>query len=167
MERSPFQRLPAELRNSIYERALSAPGPISGRYSHKDAAWTFELTFKYGITLGITRTCRQIYNESKDLVFALNSFEIKATFDGITGSWLRFSGRFLGLQLSLMRSIAFYVEHELCELLLWREQINPLLAPLGIRLIVRVSEGDESVPDRRVVVMMDKFEDCRLELALE
>lgn len=64
MDKSPFKKLSAELRNNIYELVLSSPDPICISVD----------TDEYASMSAITRVCRQIRNESVLLYHSVNSF---------------------------------------------------------------------------------------------
>lgn len=69
MDDSPLNRLPAELRNRIYELV----------FDKHDVIPTVPLR-KLSKYNGLTRTCRQIRKETHGMFFALNKFELKLTF---------------------------------------------------------------------------------------
>jgi len=64
MDNSPLARLPSELRNRVYELALTVQMdyPIYLR--------------DIDLHIGLTRTCRQARNESRPMFYAFNRFEI-------------------------------------------------------------------------------------------
>lgn len=107
MDCSPLNRLPAELRNEIYELVLTAPGPIFTRYSYKDDNWICDMRFKYGNLLAITQTCKRIHTECEGVFFSLNTFEITTMPNEIFMSWLSFRKHFLMTYVRSPRLVVF------------------------------------------------------------
>lgn len=83
MDALPLGRLPAELRNEIYELALSLGRPIPVWYQHvtQDGTETQTLelrtTSDFLSTLALTTTCRQLRRETADMFFACNAFSLE------------------------------------------------------------------------------------------
>lgn len=108
MDQSPLNKIAAELRNQIYELVLTAPGPISGRFSFKDQTWIFDLKHRYGDLLAITRTCKAIHSECDQMIWSLNTFGIDTTRSEYLYYNLRLFRSFMGAgAAALVRSIAF------------------------------------------------------------
>lgn len=82
---SPFNRIPAELRNRIYEFALTQPCDII--IGVKSAPPTFYLkndgSNKHSLSLA--QTCKAIWKECRQLFFAVNAFYIRLqpAFNGL------------------------------------------------------------------------------------
>lgn len=90
MDASPLNRLAPELRNRIFELALSQQLPIRItnhiRDSRKSGLLRFEKSDRYGGKFyksplqptALTRTCKQLHSETARLFYALNWFIISA-----------------------------------------------------------------------------------------
>lgn len=66
MKRSPFLRLPPEIRDKIYRLSLTT----------QDGSPIFTGTPKGTITVNLIYVCRQIYNESAHIIFTENKFSL-------------------------------------------------------------------------------------------
>ncbi|KAK4546299.1 hypothetical protein LTR36_001976 [Oleoguttula mirabilis] len=81
MDHSPLARLPAELRDDIYERALHQDWPIRAPWYPKETVGvdidTIIDTAAYSEqAVALTRTCKQIRRESLGLFYSTNIFHI-------------------------------------------------------------------------------------------
>ncbi|KAK5122088.1 hypothetical protein LTR85_004334 [Meristemomyces frigidus] len=74
MEASPLKKLPAELRNRIYEMALQHEDAIIIR---TDGA--FDELSASGLPLALTATCREIRNDTLKMFYANNAFHFHTT----------------------------------------------------------------------------------------
>ena len=75
MENSPLRKLPAELRNQIYELVLTEKYPI---VTSKGLDYRRQITYLgKRHQMGITRTCKEIHAESANLFHALNTFVLQ------------------------------------------------------------------------------------------
>ena len=83
MDDSPLGRLPAELRNQIYGLVMYESIPIHVGLKNakraKDALSVHRWGRKIMRGLALVLTCRQIYQESSSLYFAINTFEFSNT----------------------------------------------------------------------------------------
>lgn len=85
MENSPLAKLPAELRNNIWELALRADKPVevTGDYYIEAPPVDFKLApnqvQEMAKALALTQTCRQIHSECILLFFHVNTFEFDST----------------------------------------------------------------------------------------
>jgi len=84
MEASPSSRLPAELRNQIYEHVLAHSDYIS--FSVAEAPYAAECR-EYKL-LALTTTCRQLRWECIPILYSINNFTIHsapydACYDGV------------------------------------------------------------------------------------
>ncbi|KAK5115850.1 hypothetical protein LTR85_009444 [Meristemomyces frigidus] len=80
MDHSPLARLPAELRNEIYELALTqaeAVVDIGQRWEWRARGGGIYQVTSIGEALAITKTCKQIRQESASIFFSTNTFDIK------------------------------------------------------------------------------------------
>lgn len=77
MDASPLNKLPAELRNNIYELALHNPGGIDIDVMFANKIITAQASQQL---LALTETCKQIRQESLPLFYATNTFSF-ATSD--------------------------------------------------------------------------------------
>ena len=83
MDHSPFSKLPAELRNNIYELAIREPGAVAisveNGYIGKRAFQARPVG--YGARrLALTMTCQEIRNETTAMYYNINSFSITLDF---------------------------------------------------------------------------------------
>ncbi|KAK5115831.1 hypothetical protein LTR85_009425 [Meristemomyces frigidus] len=74
MDHSPLSRLPAELRNRIYELALHQDTPVRARFANQRPRLQFKYTDN---ALALVRSCKQIRAESAGLFCSANSFRIE------------------------------------------------------------------------------------------
>ncbi|KAK5122089.1 hypothetical protein LTR85_004335 [Meristemomyces frigidus] len=74
MEASPLKRVPAELRNRIYELALHKPEGIIVR-SYVPKMWA-----RRYVSIGLTMTCRELRRDATSMFYATNIFSIVADF---------------------------------------------------------------------------------------
>ncbi|KAK5115830.1 hypothetical protein LTR85_009424 [Meristemomyces frigidus] len=72
MDQPPLIRLPAELRNHIYELALLRGHPVEIKIYDDDVL----SPVGYDV-LALTRTCKQIRHESTGLFYSINEFHIQ------------------------------------------------------------------------------------------
>ncbi len=84
MENSPLARLPAEIRNDIYQLVLTQPSQILCYYNgtkafSKEREWEKNTVTK---TLAITSTCQQIRQECGDLFLECNTLHITRDVEG-------------------------------------------------------------------------------------
>lgn len=89
MENSTLIRLPAELRNTIYELVLLEDEVIILRHNNGSLKRWLPFTGakcvdeRHKNILALTRTCKQLRNETHPLVFSLNEFFVRGWwFDG-------------------------------------------------------------------------------------
>ncbi|KAK5136642.1 hypothetical protein LTR08_002656 [Meristemomyces frigidus] len=73
MDSSPFFRLPAEIRTSIYELALTDPSPVKVCLSRTGCRLNTTVN-----VLGLTSSCQQISKECAGLFLANNEFVVTA-----------------------------------------------------------------------------------------
>lgn len=73
MDHSPLARLPPELRNKIYEIALTQEKPVARFHPYISRARD-HCTHR----LALTRTCKQIHAESSQLFYSCNTFKLIA-----------------------------------------------------------------------------------------
>ncbi|KAK5681847.1 hypothetical protein LTS10_006380 [Elasticomyces elasticus] len=71
MDHSPLARLPAELRNTIFELAMQSPHDIK-----LDAMWSDEPFLRHQSFIAPALTCRQLYRETRPLFFSCNDFTL-------------------------------------------------------------------------------------------
>ncbi|KAK3617702.1 hypothetical protein LTR56_025118 [Elasticomyces elasticus] len=71
MDHSPLARLPAELRNTIFEMAMQSPHDIK-----LDAMWLDEPSLRHQPSMAPALTCRQLYRETRPLFFSCNDFTL-------------------------------------------------------------------------------------------
>jgi len=77
MEASPLARLPPELRNRIYEFALSQPSPLATTWQPEVKKFTaFPPLAGRPSPLALTTTCRQVRIECLQLFYAVNDIVI-------------------------------------------------------------------------------------------
>ena len=74
MERSPLARLPAELRNDIYELVLQAPNTIEVVFTE------FGTVRARNARLALTATCYAIRSETLTLYYSLNHFVLQTGY---------------------------------------------------------------------------------------
>lgn len=92
MENSPFAKLPAELRNNVWELALRADKPvqITGDFHivlpPVDCKLAPSQVQEMAKILALTQTCRQIHSECALLFFHFNTFEFDSTCTTFPGS---------------------------------------------------------------------------------
>jgi len=78
MDSSPLGRLPVELRIEIYQLALALPGDISfGLDMDTPPVTLIPITNTLTHVLAITRTCKEIRNETAGLFVASNALAIR------------------------------------------------------------------------------------------
>jgi len=76
MDESPLGRLPPELRLAIYEHALAQDDEIELKLKYYRGKPALRAGNTKVHSLALTATCKQIRQESKDLFYDLNSFEL-------------------------------------------------------------------------------------------
>ncbi|KAK5117802.1 hypothetical protein LTR85_008777 [Meristemomyces frigidus] len=77
MESSSLRKLPAELRNTIFELALSASDPVNINLPSANRTWTSTTSsWSTPSSLAHAQTCKQIRRETLPVFFAANSFSI-------------------------------------------------------------------------------------------
>ncbi|KAK3708566.1 hypothetical protein LTR37_011461 [Vermiconidia calcicola] len=81
MERSPFEKLSAELRNTIYAMVVYEPCEIRFDWREADDAW---VTSEPGPLRGsgLTETCKQIREECLPMMFSMNCFTFRTSILG-------------------------------------------------------------------------------------
>lgn len=129
MDQSPLKKIAPELRNQIYELVLTASGPIAFRFSEKDQTWICDLKHRYGDLLAITETCRAIHSECKEMVYALNTFELKTPQGDVYTAIDRFLPFIDHSAFALMRSIVF--DMETLDTREWDSRDNPVYAAMA------------------------------------
>jgi hypothetical protein len=73
MDNSPLKGLPAEIRNNIYELALTQEGPVMLR--KEDSSWSWRrIKDTKTQPLALTRTCKAIRSECTQLFYSINTF---------------------------------------------------------------------------------------------
>jgi len=80
MDASPLSRLPAELRNEIFELAYTSEQPLLVIYNHNNATVRLSPTSLncYCRLLALRQTCKQIRQETRALVWARNTIVLYA-----------------------------------------------------------------------------------------
>ena len=86
MDKSPFQKLPPELRNRIYGDVLAQPKPIV-----LTRVWDDWEMFRIKAPapqqlLALTKTCKAINGESQQLFYTINTFRLKSSIDRLFGA---------------------------------------------------------------------------------
>lgn len=76
MDESPLAKLPPELRNRIYELALRQENPVRLHWTiwPEEKVHHMDATRSTPTILALTKTCRQIRQESNKLFYAVNRF---------------------------------------------------------------------------------------------
>ncbi|KAF2874968.1 hypothetical protein BDV95DRAFT_564032 [Massariosphaeria phaeospora] len=69
--KSPLLRLPAEIRNQIFELAFTSPSPSSTIHILYQ---TCTGTARDDLAIQLPFTCRQLYAETANMVYSLNTF---------------------------------------------------------------------------------------------
>ncbi|KAK0914374.1 hypothetical protein LTR02_001759 [Friedmanniomyces endolithicus] len=94
LESSRLGRLPAELRNYVYELALRQPEPIEVRWLHDaEPAESLASTSVNGHPAALLSTCKIVRHECSQLLYAINTFVFNSTEPHLPKS--RMAGEFL------------------------------------------------------------------------
>lgn len=108
MDHSPLHKLPAELRQAIYEECLTFESVLTVRFSARSVQ-LMQGSFLISHPLGITNTCKEIRHESVDLVLKLNTIRLDISQYGLpdprVGPWFK---RLSNIQISLIRRCEIY-----------------------------------------------------------
>jgi hypothetical protein len=134
-----FLTLPAELRLRIYEDALVSR--LSGtalKYSGKRSEGKKQILVHLvgssqntNMGAGLLRTCKQVYLEANQMLYAQNIFHIREAEDG-----LRFFERIGSANASNVKSITIWVSY-LAELRTWLKLLQTLaMVATGLRRLV-------------------------------
>ncbi|KAK5116336.1 hypothetical protein LTR85_009308 [Meristemomyces frigidus] len=146
MDESPLARLPPELRNRIYELALTRELPIdvsvnnnyklpSGPYQASARSGPPTLWVKEAVMdgyLGLTKTCRSIRAETLKLFYAMNSFVFEASADHHTLSALDYFRRAIGeqsaaaLPLVIIKAVPFNMRDTFETMMQFRKTVKQL-----------------------------------------
>ena len=76
MENSLLDKLPAELRNQVYEFALTAPASITFRRG-TTLGWVPKSSLGSRNLLALRRTCKTVREETSLMRYAVNTFELR------------------------------------------------------------------------------------------
>lgn len=76
MDHSPLARLPAELRNIIYELVLVQDEPIEIGWKRYGKSTVRHMRATNYCKAGLLQTCREIYEDCKGFVYSCNSFKL-------------------------------------------------------------------------------------------
>lgn len=121
MNKSPLSKLPAEIRNSIYELVLKQKKPFILEPTIKNdqfADWRLvKDSDAHSTTLALSETCKAVNNECKHLIFAINTFVLRVGHAGGKPSAKSYDGVLEGFCLhigqanvSALRSVIVQVE---------------------------------------------------------
>lgn len=83
MEKSPFDRLPRELRDKIYEYAVVHEDGIKIRCDKRKGKRMPRVASPHHATLALAMTCHQMHEETIDLYYEKNSFYFPPTWQGV------------------------------------------------------------------------------------
>jgi hypothetical protein len=76
MDNSPLKGLPAEIRNNIYELALTQDGPVM--LGKEDSSWSWRrISDTKTQPLALTKTCKAIHSECTQLFYSINTFILR------------------------------------------------------------------------------------------
>lgn len=90
MDRSPLAKLPAELRNHVYELALRHPVPLKLYWDPILDEFHRLEAFRPRLPLALTETCQQVRVECTQIFYAINTFIIDGDQpENTDGRWTR------------------------------------------------------------------------------
>ncbi|KAH9828907.1 hypothetical protein Tdes44962_MAKER02336 [Teratosphaeria destructans] len=142
MDKSPFQKLPAERRNIIYEMVLQTPTDIAlhaqiDTHIDSDMLATRQMTAQVNTEaaraarhcLELTRACKEIRSDTIALFYAINRFKFDPRLDIRVGQWGKASKRHYAEALQAVRR--------------WLESISPAVRQ-NLKLHIHFAHVDAS-----------------------